>query len=147
MDEPRSDVAPTAPLPPLDPDATVRLPAAPFDDDATVIRPRRATAAPAASARTAPATEDALPIALPPGYRLHEYRIDAVLGQFARGIVRPICRLIDAPEALKRGDYDAAQVRVNAGDEIGALGRTVNVMIDVLRQRQRERSLREPGRR
>jgi HAMP domain-containing protein len=66
---------------------------------------------------------------------------------FARGIVRPIRRLIDATEALKRGDYDAAQVRVNAGDEIGALGRTVNVMIDVLRQRQRERSLREPGRR
>ena len=42
-------------------------------------------------------------------------------------------------EALKRGDYDAAQVRVTRSDEIGLLGRTFNVMIDVLRQRERER--------
>jgi methyl-accepting chemotaxis protein len=66
---------------------------------------------------------------------------------FARSIVRPIRRLIIATEALKRGDYDAAQVRVSSGDEIGVLGRTFNVMIDVLRQRERERVLREPDRR
>jgi hypothetical protein len=34
-------------------------------------------------------------------------------------------------------------VRVTSGDEIGALGRTFNVMIDVLRQREREHGLRE----
>jgi nitrogen fixation/metabolism regulation signal transduction histidine kinase len=56
-------------------------------------------------------------------------------------------RLIAAAEALKRGDYDAAQVRVTQGDEIGVLGRTFNVMIDVLRQRERERVLRDAGRR
>lgn len=60
---------------------------------------------------------------------------------FARSIVRPIRRLIDASDALKRGDYDAAHVQVSSGDEIGALGRTFNVMIDVLRQRERERGL------
>lgn len=60
---------------------------------------------------------------------------------FARSIVRPVRRLIDASDALKRGDYDAAHVQVNTGDEIGALGRTFNVMIDVLRQRERERGL------
>jgi C4-dicarboxylate-specific signal transduction histidine kinase len=66
---------------------------------------------------------------------------------FARSIVRPVRRLIAAAEALKRGDYDAAQVRVTQGDEIGVLGRTFNVMIDVLRQRERERVLRDAGRR
>jgi C4-dicarboxylate-specific signal transduction histidine kinase len=66
---------------------------------------------------------------------------------FARSIVQPVRRLIAAAEALKRGDYDAAQVRVTQGDEIGVLGRTFNVMIDVLRQRERERVLRDAGRR
>lgn len=61
---------------------------------------------------------------------------------FARSIVRPIRRLTEAAEALKRGDYDAAQVKVTRSDEIGLLGRTFNVMIDVLRQRERERVLR-----
>ncbi|QSI76532.1 protein kinase domain-containing protein [Niveibacterium microcysteis] len=63
---------------------------------------------------------------------------------FARSIVRPLHRLIDATHALKRGDYDAAHVRVTSGDEIGSLGRTFNVMIDVLRQRERERGLLRP---
>ena len=66
---------------------------------------------------------------------------------FARSIVRPIRRLTEAAEALKRGDYDAAQVRVTRSDEIGLLGRTFNVMIDVLRQRERERALRSSERR
>jgi HAMP domain-containing protein len=61
---------------------------------------------------------------------------------FARSISRPVQALTQAADALKRGDYDAARVRVTNGDEIGALGRTFNVMIDVLRQRERERGLR-----
>lgn len=57
----------------------------------------------------------------------------------ARGLVRPIRALTGAAEALKRGDYAAATVTVKTGDEIGQLARTFNVMIDVLRQRERER--------
>jgi len=62
---------------------------------------------------------------------------------FARSISRPVQALTHAADALKRGDYYAARVRVTSGDEIGALGRTFNVMIDVLRQREREHGLRE----
>ena len=62
---------------------------------------------------------------------------------FARSISRPVQALTHAADALKRGDYDAARVRVKSDDEIGALGRTFNVMIDVLRQREREHGLRE----
>ena len=61
---------------------------------------------------------------------------------FARSISRPVAALTRAADALKRGDYDTARVRVTSGDEIGALARTFNVMIDVLRQRERERDLR-----
>ncbi|WP_341677078.1 cache domain-containing protein [Niveibacterium sp. SC-1] len=57
---------------------------------------------------------------------------------FARSIVRPLQALTVAARALKRGDYDAAHVTVNSGDEIGRLGRTFNVMVEVLRQRERE---------
>jgi C4-dicarboxylate-specific signal transduction histidine kinase len=58
---------------------------------------------------------------------------------FARSIVRPIGRLTAAADALKRGDYANANVPVKTQDEIGQLARTFNVMIDVLRQRERER--------
>jgi len=61
---------------------------------------------------------------------------------FARSISRPVQALTQAADALKRGDYEAARVPVTSGDEIGALGRTFNVMIDVLRRRERERGLR-----
>jgi nitrogen fixation/metabolism regulation signal transduction histidine kinase len=61
---------------------------------------------------------------------------------FARSIVRPIERLTSAAHALKGGDYSGAHVEVHAADEIGQLARTFNVMIDVLRQRERER---QPG--
>jgi nitrogen fixation/metabolism regulation signal transduction histidine kinase len=61
---------------------------------------------------------------------------------FARSIVRPVEALTRAADALKQGDYDAARVKVSSGDEIGRLGRTFNVMIDVLRQRERERGMR-----
>jgi serine/threonine protein kinase/HAMP domain-containing protein len=65
---------------------------------------------------------------------------------FARSISRPVEALTRAADALKAGDYDAAHVKVTSGDEIGALGRTFNVMIDVLRQRERERGMRSgPG--
>jgi len=65
---------------------------------------------------------------------------------FARSIVRPIERLSDAADALKEGDYDRANVEVTANDEIGRLARTFNVMIDVLRQRERERRRGRLGR-
>jgi serine/threonine protein kinase/HAMP domain-containing protein len=59
---------------------------------------------------------------------------------FARSIVQPIERLTGAAHALKSGDYDKANIAVRTGDEIGQLARTFNVMIDVLRQRERERA-------
>ncbi|MDE2158295.1 MAG: HAMP domain-containing protein, partial [Burkholderiales bacterium] len=51
----------------------------------------------------------------------------------------PIRALTDAANALKAGDYERAGVQVASRDEVGQLGRTFNVMIDVLRQRERER--------
>ncbi len=58
---------------------------------------------------------------------------------FARSIVRPIARLTAAANALKEGDYERATIKVTSADEIGRLARTFNVMIDVLRQRDREK--------
>lgn len=58
---------------------------------------------------------------------------------FARSIVRPIQGLTAAAHALKSGDYDKANIAVRSGDEVGQLARVFNVMIDVLRQRERER--------
>jgi HAMP domain-containing protein len=66
---------------------------------------------------------------------------------FARSIVRPIRRLTDAADALKQGDYDRASIKVTNNDEIGRLARTFNVLIDVLRQRERERRTGAGGRR
>jgi serine/threonine protein kinase/HAMP domain-containing protein len=62
--------------------------------------------------------------------------------RFARGIVRPIQALTQSANALKAGDFDQATVSVKRRDEIGQLARTFNVMIDVLRQRERERDRR-----
>jgi serine/threonine protein kinase/HAMP domain-containing protein len=59
--------------------------------------------------------------------------------RFARSIVRPIRALTAAANALKSGQYDTVGVEVQRKDELGQLGRTFNVMIDVLRQRERER--------
>ena len=58
---------------------------------------------------------------------------------FARGMVRRIGELTQGADALKRGDYGGANIPVRSSDEIGQLARTFNVMIDVLRQRERER--------
>jgi C4-dicarboxylate-specific signal transduction histidine kinase len=58
---------------------------------------------------------------------------------FARSIVRPIETLTGAAHALKSGDYGNANIEVRTNDEVGQLARTFNVMIDVLRQRERER--------
>jgi len=63
---------------------------------------------------------------------------------FARSIVRPVRALTRAARALKEGDYDQAGVEVKRRDELGQLGRTFNVMIDVLRQRERERERKKP---
>ncbi len=65
------------------------------------------------------------------------FMVFAVL--FARSIVRPIARLTAAATALKDGEYDRATIAVTSNDEIGRLSRTFNVMIDVLRQREREK--------
>jgi HAMP domain-containing protein len=59
--------------------------------------------------------------------------------RFARGIVQPIRDLTAAANALKAGDFDAARVPVRARDEVGQLGRTFNVMLEVLRQREVQR--------
>jgi HAMP domain-containing protein len=65
--------------------------------------------------------------------------------RFARSIVRPIQALTGAAHALKEGDFDRAEVTVRSRDEVGQLARTFNVMIDVLRQRERERDAARPG--
>jgi C4-dicarboxylate-specific signal transduction histidine kinase len=65
---------------------------------------------------------------------------------FARSIVKPVVRLTEAANALKDGDYDKANIQVTTTDEIGRLARTFNVMIDVLRQRDRERQRGKLGR-
>ena len=59
--------------------------------------------------------------------------------RFARSIVEPIRGLMRAVHALKSGDFDHANVEPQSRDELGRLGRAFNVMIDVLRQRERER--------
>lgn len=59
--------------------------------------------------------------------------------RFARSIVEPIRGLIRAVHALKNGDFDHANVQARSRDELGRLARAFNVMIDVLRQRERER--------
>jgi serine/threonine protein kinase/HAMP domain-containing protein len=58
---------------------------------------------------------------------------------FARTIVKPIQELTAAADSLKNGDYEKAHVTVRNQDEVGQLARTFNVLIDVLRQRERER--------
>jgi len=55
----------------------------------------------------------------------------------SRGIVRPVRALTDGANALKAGDFDRARVQVKSRDELGQLARTFNVMVDVLRQRER----------
>jgi HAMP domain-containing protein len=59
--------------------------------------------------------------------------------RFSRSIVQPIRDLTAAADALKAGDFDAARVAVRARDEVGQLGRTFNVMLEVLRQREVQR--------
>jgi nitrogen fixation/metabolism regulation signal transduction histidine kinase len=63
----------------------------------------------------------------------------ALASMFARSIVRPIQKLTAAAHALKSGDYEKAHVDVRSNDEVGQLARVFTVMIDVLRQRERER--------
>ncbi|MES2072173.1 MAG: cache domain-containing protein [Pseudomonadota bacterium] len=66
---------------------------------------------------------------------------------FARSLVRPIERLTMAAHALKSGDYEKAHIKVSSNDELGRLARTFNVMIDVLRQRDREQQRKKVGQR
>ena len=69
----------------------------------------------------------------------------ALASWFARSITRPIEKLTAAAHALKSGDYDKAHVDVRSNDEVGQLARVFTVMIDVLRQREREREGRRPA--
>ncbi len=62
--------------------------------------------------------------------------------RFARGIVRPVQQLTTGAQALKSGQFEQAYVDIKARDELGQLARTFNVMVDVLRQRERERDSR-----
>ncbi|MCB1886335.1 MAG: HAMP domain-containing protein [Rhodocyclaceae bacterium] len=64
---------------------------------------------------------------------------------FARSLLRPIVSLTAAADALRGGDYSAASVKVTGRDELGQLARTFNVMVDVLRQRERERDKTRGG--
>jgi C4-dicarboxylate-specific signal transduction histidine kinase len=63
----------------------------------------------------------------------------AVALRFARTIVRPVQQLTAGADALKSGRFDQAYVEAKGRDELGQLARTFNVMVDVLRQRERER--------
>jgi HAMP domain-containing protein len=63
--------------------------------------------------------------------------------RFARGIVRPVQQLTAGADALKSGRFEQAYVKVKNRDELGQLARTFNVMVDVLRQREREREHRK----
>ncbi len=62
--------------------------------------------------------------------------------RFARSIVRPLQQLTAGAHALKSGQFEQAYVDVKGRDELGQLARTFNVMVDVLRQRERERETR-----
>jgi serine/threonine protein kinase/HAMP domain-containing protein len=59
--------------------------------------------------------------------------------RFARSVVNPIRALTRAAEALKSGNFEPVAVETRRRDEVGQLARTFNVMVDVLRQRERER--------
>ncbi len=63
--------------------------------------------------------------------------------RFARSIVRPVQQLTAGADALKSGRFEQAYVQVKNRDELGQLARTFNVMVDVLRQREREREHRK----
>jgi HAMP domain-containing protein len=68
--------------------------------------------------------------------------VGALAWWFARGVVQPLHDLTRAADALKAGDFHNATVPVQRRDDLGALARSFNVMIDVLRQRERERERR-----
>ncbi len=61
---------------------------------------------------------------------------------WVRRIVRPLRALTAGTQALKVGLFEQAYVEARGRDELGRLARSFNVMVDVLRQRDRERSSR-----
>lgn len=56
-----------------------------------------------------------------------------------RKLVQPAADLTRAAGALAAGDFNNATVPVRRRDEMGELAKAFNVMVDVLRQRERER--------
>ena len=57
----------------------------------------------------------------------------------ARGLARPLRRLAAAAEAVRDGDHARALVDIGRRDELGRVARAFNGMVDMLRQRERER--------
>ncbi|RTL48897.1 MAG: adenylate/guanylate cyclase domain-containing protein [Rhodocyclaceae bacterium] len=60
---------------------------------------------------------------------------------FAQLFLRPIRRLTAAAEAVRRGDYAHAPVRLPSQDELGALAETFNAMVVGVKERERERDI------
>ena len=62
--------------------------------------------------------------------------------KFGRSIAEPIQELIKATRKLQEGNYEKAIVPIRTTDEVGRFARTFNIMIDILRQRERENKLK-----
>jgi serine/threonine protein kinase len=108
-----------------DPEATLALPPGAFDPDATVAIPAGAGAR-APSAMPATQRQTLAPIALQPGHRLHEYRIDDVLGQGGFGITYLATDVnLHAQVAIK--EYLPAEFALRTGDR-SVRPRRVDVM-------------------
>ncbi|MDP1534564.1 MAG: protein kinase, partial [Rubrivivax sp.] len=97
-----------------DPDATSVRPPAAVDPDATVIRPLHPLPL-RGPGPPLPALPKAAPLALPEGLRLHEYRIDGVLGQGGFGITYLATDVhLHAPVAIK--EYLPEEIAYRSSD-------------------------------
>jgi len=119
MNDPDATIVrpPLRPVPPVqdDPDATVIKPrrSAVDDPDATVIKPIGPPGA--VLPRPVLPLPKAAPLALHPGFKLHEYRIDSVLGQGGFGITYLATDVnLHARVAIK--EYLPEEIAFRAGD-------------------------------
>jgi len=60
---------------------------------------------------------------------------------FAQNFTRPIRAISDSTEKLKRGDFDNAHAKVFNNDEIGQLAVAFNVMVQNMKEREREKDI------